>query len=295
MTNQTTRIKIEELHKQYQTLSKEKTDVLREIALKEVPEMIYNSNAIENSTLTLKDTEQILTYGMVRKNLDAREVYEAKNLAKVTEYLLNNPKNKLTTNYILELHKTLLTHIDDKIAGRFRSGKEWVGVGNHLGANPLFVDSLMTELVDKYNEDNEQYFLDKIAWFHAEFETIHPFNDGNGRIGRAIINQQLMSLDYPPIIIQNKSKQTDYYPIFNTYSTTMKFDSLIALLALLLMESLHKKITYLTAKRIIPLSLWAKQNDVRANVALNKAKRQTVPSFRLRNKWMISETFREKD
>jgi Fic family protein len=295
MINQTTKSKIEDLRQQYQMLSKGKADVLREIALQEVPEMVYNSNAIENSTLTLNETEKILTYGIVAKNLNTREVYEAKNLAQVTVHLLNNSQNKLSIKYILELHKMLITHINNKIAGRFRSGKEWVGVGNHLGANPLFVDNLMTELIDKYNENDGQYFLDKIALFHAEFETIHPFNDGNGRIGRTIINQQLMSLGYPPVIIQNKSKKIDYYPLFDAYLTTMKFDGFTALFATLLIESLHKRIAFLTAKRIIPLSVWAKQNEVKANVALNKAKRQTIPAFRLREKWMISETFREKE
>jgi len=76
----------------------------------------------------------------------------------------------------------------------------------------------MHELVKKYHTDIDIYFLDKIAYFHAEFETIHPFCDGNGRIGRLLINQQLMKLGYPPIIIPNKNKKTDYYPLFNDYS-----------------------------------------------------------------------------
>jgi hypothetical protein len=58
-----------------------------------------------------------------------------------------------------------------------------------------------------------------------------------------------------------------------------------------LQESLHKRITILTAKKIIPLALWASQNEVKPNVAANKAKRQTIPAFRLREKWMIAEGF----
>jgi hypothetical protein len=63
------------------------------------------------------------------------------------------------------------------------------------------------------------------------------------------------------------------------------------LFALLLQESLNKRISILTAKKIIPLAQWATQKGVKLNVAANKAKRQTIPAFRLREKWMISEEF----
>jgi Fic family protein len=131
-----------------------------------------------------------------------------------------------------------------------------------------------------------------ISHFHAEFETIHPFVDGNGRMGRVLINSQLMQLGLPPIIIQNKSKHTEYYPLFTQYQSTMKFGGFTELFALLLQETLHKRITMLTAKKIIPLSIWASQNSIKANVAANKAKRQTIPAFRLREKWMIAEEFK---
>jgi Fic family protein len=295
MINQTTKDKIERLRNIYAELSAEREHILHDITIAEIPEMVYNSNAIENSTLTLEETEKILTEGIVPKELNTREVYEAKNLAKITKQILQNPNQTLTLQLILDNHKILLTNINDDWAGRFRRGREWVHVGNHLGANPQFVNSLIDDIVNKYNNDAESYFLDKIAWFHAEFETIHPFCDGNGRMGRVLINQQLMALNLPPIIVQNKSKHSDYYPLFNTYPVTMKFDGFTSLFALLLIESLYKRITYLTAKRIIPLSLWAEQNGIKGNIAANKAKRQTIPAFRLREKWMISETYRENE
>jgi Fic family protein len=283
---QPTKDRIQSLRKQFTALSKGNKKLLEEIAIAEIPEMVYNSNAIENSTLTLDDTEKILSGNILNRKVDVREVFEAKNLARITETLLKN-KQSLTVPLILNLHKTLLTNINDKIAGRFRMGKEWVRVGNHLGANPAFVHSLMEELVTDYNSTKGPYFLDSIARFHAEFETIHPFVDGNGRIGRVLINMQLMNAGLPPIIIQNKSKHKDYYPLFANYPVTMKFDGFTELFGLLLQEALHKRITMLIAKKIIPLSLWATQNKVKATIAANKAKRQTIPAFRLREKWMI--------
>ena len=291
MINQTTKDRIEELHKQYLNLAKGNETVLKEITLTEIPEMVYNSNAIENSTLSLEDTEKILSGGSLDRKVNIREVYEAKNLAKLTESLLEKNKTILNTKLILSMHKTLLTDIDDNIAGRFRSGKEWVRVGNHLGANPQFVPILMQELVENYNQNKISYFLDAVAHFHAEFETIHPFVDGNGRIGRVLINLQLMNLGFPPIIIQNKSKHTEYYTLFTQYQSTIKFGGFTELFALLLQESLHKRISMLSAKKIIPLARWASQKGVKPNVAANKAKRQTIPAFRLREKWMIAEEF----
>ena len=291
MINQTTKDKIEKLHQHYMQLAKSNGALLKEITLAEIPEMVYNSNAIENSTLTLEDTEKILSGGSLERKVIVREVYEAKNLAKLTESLLEKNKAILNTKLILSVHKTLLTDIDDKIAGRFRVGKEWVRVGNHLGANPQFIPTLMQELVDNYNQNKINYFLDAVAHFHAEFETIHPFVDGNGRMGRVLINLQLMNLGFPPIIIQNKSKHTEYYPLFTQYQSKLKSGGFTELFALLLQESLNKRITVFTAKKIIPLSVWAKQSGIKSNVAANKAKRQTIPAFRMREKWMIAEGF----
>jgi Fic family protein len=291
MINQTTKNKIEVLQKHYTFLSKDNESLLKEIALAEIPEMVYNSNAIENSTLTLEDTEKILAGGSLERKVSIREIFEAKNLAKITENLVEKKTTHLTIKLIINLHKTLLMQIDDHIAGRFRSGKEWVRVGNHLGANPQFVPTPMQELVDGYNQNKIGYFLDAIAHFHAEFETIHPFVDGNGRMGRVLINLQLMNAGFPPIIIQNKNKHSAYYSLFTQYQSTMNFGGFTQLFALLLQEAMHKRINMLTAKRIIPLSVWASQNNIKGNVAANKAKRQTIPAFRLREKWMIAEEY----
>jgi Fic family protein len=291
MINKTTRDRIERLRQEYRVASTNKAAALVELAHAEIPEMVYNSNAIENSTLSLKDTEDILIRNKILRDHDIREVYEAKNLAKVTEYLLES-NQELSIDQILTLHKMLLTDIDSNIAGRFRTGDEWVRIGNHIGANPEFTSSLMEELVEKY-KNSEEYFLDKIAQFHAEFETIHPFVDGNGRIGRILINQQLAEIGLPPIIIQNKSKRTDYYPFFNEYITTGKYDKFTEMFALLLCESLNRRIAYLTSKKIVLLKQWSEDNKVLTNSALNKANRQTIPAFRVRGKWMIDGDYRE--
>jgi Fic family protein len=293
MINQVTKNRIAELTRLYSELAGAKPEAVRLIALAEIPEMVYNSNAIENSTLTLKETEEILLNNSIHKDHNVREIYEAKNLAAITETLLAKPDSPITIKTVLKLHKMLLQGISDDWAGRLRSGKEWVRVGAHIGANPDFVGRLITELIDSYYKQNDLYFLDKITWFHLEFETIHPFNDGNGRLGRVLINQQLAALGLPPISIQNKSKRSRYYPAFDTYRNNGEFGSFVEVLAALLIESLYKRITLLSSPKIISVSAWAKANGVAGNIAVNKAARGTIPAFHMREKWMIAADFTE--
>ena len=293
MINQVTRDRINGLSEEYRKLAVKHKEAIKELTISELPEMVYNSNAIENSTLTLEDTEDILIRNQIRTDHEIREIYEAKNLASAIEYLMDNPEKEISVELILKLHKTLLTNIRDEIAGRFRSGKEWVRVGTHIGANPEFVNGFMHDLVRDYNSDNGEYFLEKIAYFHAEFENIHPFSDGNGRIGRLLTNEQLDMLGLPPIIIPNKSKFDEYYPALDEYTKTNKADKLTELFASLLIEALYRRITKLTAKKIIPVADWAKNNNINLQSATNKAIRGTIPAFRVRGHWMIDGEYKE--
>lgn len=165
MINQITKDRIESLSRTYRQLASKNKEASSEIAISELPEMVYNSNAIENSTLTLEDTEDILIRDQIRTDHEIREIYETKNLAEAIEYLMHNPEPKISIELILKLHHILLEDINDSIAGRFRSGKEWARVGTHIGANPEFVSSLMHDLVEKYNTATDDYFLEKVVHF----------------------------------------------------------------------------------------------------------------------------------
>ena len=283
--------RIRNLGLEYHELAKNHPRAVREITFAEIPEQVFNSNAIENSTLTLKDTEDILIRGQIMRDAEIREIYEAKNLSRALELLIENPSQNLTVELILALHKILLSGINDSFAGRFRSGDEWVRVGTHIGANPDFVNDLIYKLVESYNREDSREPISKISYFHNEFEYIHPFCDGNGRIGRILINQQLMKLNLPPIIIPARNKYQDYYPALDAYDKKTDLAPLEAYLSLLLLESLNKYITILTGKKIIPLVNWANNNGASSPAILNKAKRQTIPAFRQRGQWMIANDF----
>ncbi len=283
--------RIKQLKQVYEQLRNGKSSLLVMIDEVEVPELVYNSNAIENSTLTLQETERILLELEVARNISVRELFEAKNLARVTEYIRNKPDIKLDKEAILLLHHMLIGGIDDKIAGRFRASHEYVRVGSHIAPAPEHIEQLLDNLLTDYESSHDDYFLDRISRFHLEFERIHPFVDGNGRIGRVLINMQLMLHGYPPVIIRNKGKRDYYYPAFQSYQDSKGTEKLDGLLALSLMESLHKRITYLEGQEIIALTDYAKRAGESANSLLNAARRQTIPAFREKGIWKIgSET-----
>lgn len=281
--------RIKKLKKEYDSLKVKKESLLDIIFEAELPESVYNSNAIENSTLSISETEKILLDMEVSRNVSVREIFEAKNLATVFGYIKEKVKNNnINKELILLLHKMLISNINEDIAGRFRKQNEYVRVGTHIASAPEHIEIMMDSLLSDYSTYTEEYFIDRIAKFHLEFETIHPFCDGNGRIGRVLINYQLMQHGFPPIIIRDKEKSF-YYKSFGEYRNSNKknISGLDKILSLALLESLHKRIAYLSGKKIVRVSDYAKNKKDSINAILNKAKRQTIPAFREKGIWKI--------
>ena len=289
MINQSKKDKIKALKLEYEQLRSSHNDLLKMIAESELPEMVYNSNAIENSTLTLKETERILLSQALMREVSLRETYEATNLARVIKYLWTRPNYEITVANLELLHQMLLGGINDDFAGRIRQTGEYVRVGWHIAPPPEQVKPMLESLINQYFSHDDKYFLEKIAEFHLQFETIHPFCDGNGRMGRLIINMQLAALGYPPVIIQNKGKRAEYYPIFDQWRSKGKSDKFSDYLYLALSESLNKRLAYLRGNEIVKLSDYIKQNALNAAAITNAAKRQTIPAFRQEGIWKIAK------
>ena len=281
--------KINILKQEYDSLKKNKESLLDIVFESELPESIYNSNAIENSTLTISETEKILLDMEVSRNVSVREVFEAKNLARVFGYIRDKMSTKNTDKeFILLLHEMLILNIDVSIAGRFRKKDEYVRVETYIAPAPEHINVMMDSLLLEYSSCHTEYFLEKIAKFHLEFEHVHPFCDGNGRIGRVLVNYQLMQLGFPPIIVRDKEKAI-YYKSFGEYRDSNKKKTAIMnkVFYLALLESFHKRIAYLKGEEIIRLSEYAKRKNESLSIFLNKAKRQTISAFREKGIWKI--------
>ncbi len=276
-----------DLKKSFDSLKQGKESLLKIIDEVELSESVYNSNAIENSTLTLPDTEKILLDLEVSKNYSLREVFEAKNLARVYEYVKIKKENIiLNQEIILFIHNLLIGGINDSIAGRFRQSGEFVRVGKHIAPAPEHIVRMVEVLINEYKTDHESNILKKIAYFHLNFEHIHPFNDGNGRIGRVLINLQLQEFGYPNIIIRNKEKHL-YYKTFTLFKDKKSTKEMEQVLYLALSESLNKRIAYLKGTEIIKLADYAKKKKVSLSGLINSARRQTIPAFREKGIWKI--------
>jgi Fic family protein len=285
---------IQNLKQEYEKLRQGKESLLTLLDEADIPENVYNSNAIENSTLTLKETEKILLEMELSRDVSLREVYEAKNLARVIEYTRTKAKEtELTKEIILFLHQMLMGGIDDHIAGRFRKKGEYVRVGSYVAPAPEQVERMIESILVEYASDVSSFFLEKIAKFHLEFENIHPFGDGNGRIGRVLTNCQLINLGFPRIIIRNKEKKY-YYQAFRDYHDKKDTRPMEKILDLALIESLYKRITYLQGEKVITLADYVRQYKLSAPAVFNAARRQNIPAFREKGVWKISGSFKYK-
>ena len=279
--------KINLLRERYYQASTGKDALIALIRDAEIAEQVYNSNAIENSTLTLEETEKILLAIDLDHFISEREIFEAKNLARVMSYIKKRTKEQeLTLEVILILHKMLISNIRDDIAGRFRKDNEYVRVGSHIAPSPKEILDRLTKMLSEYNAGSHENIIKRIAKLHLAFEYIHPFVDGNGRIGRVINNYLLMREGFVPINIKfiDRQKYYDAFDEFNKKSTATIMEEIVGKA---LTNSYHRHLAYLEGKKIINLVENAKNNKISHSNLINKANRQTIEAFLEKGVWKI--------
>jgi Fic family protein len=279
--------KINTLRERYYKAAPGKEALIKLIAEAEVAEQVYNSNAIENSTLSLEETEKILLQIDLDRFVSQREMFEAKNLARVVEYIEKRAKEQeLSSEVILLLHQMLITNIRDDVAGRFRKDNEFVRVGSHIAPNPKEISERMTKMLTEYQAMNHESIIRRIAKLHLAFEYTHPFVDGNGRIGRVINNYQLIREGFVPINIKfiDRAKYYEAFKEFDTNGATRVMEEIVAKA---LTNSYHKRLAYLEGKKIITLAEYAKINKISHSNLINKAMRQTIEAFLEKGVWKI--------
>ena len=174
----------------------------------------YNTNKIEGSTLSEDDTRNIFHNNTLlasgQMNID--DIIEMKNQLSMFDYMLDIAKEPLTAEIIKEFHRILKTNTSDEKKDWFNVG-EYKKLANTVGGkdttNPEDVAEEMKKLLQKYNE-KKNVKIEDIIQFHFEFERIHPFQDGNGRVGRMVMFKECLKHSIIPFIIQNDIKQYYY-------------------------------------------------------------------------------------
>ena len=178
-------------------------------------ELTYNSNHIEGSRLTKDQTRYIFetnTIGVSDSSVNVDDIIETANHFRCIDLVIDQAKYVLTEGFIKQLHLTLKNGTSD-------SRKAWFAVGdykrleNEVGgiqtAKSEEVPQKMKELLKAYNR-TKQKSLDELLQFHYDFERIHPFQDGNGRVGRLILFKECLRNDIVPFIIEDDIKEFYY-------------------------------------------------------------------------------------
>ncbi len=185
-----------------------------------VLKLTYHSNSIEGSTLTEPDTANILFNNIAMSEKTLIEHLEAKNHQTALLYLFEHiaNKQKIDEELILKLHSILMNGIIPN-AGLYRNHAVRIVGVNLPTSNYLSVKKNIHELMqfkDKFLSKKESNIISFSAIFHSKFEQIHPFSDGNGRIGRLLLNAFLLSVNMAPAVIRQEKKQLYYTYLYKS-------------------------------------------------------------------------------
>lgn len=178
-------------------------------------EYTYNSNAIEGNTLTLRETDLVLR-GLTIDQKPLKDHMEAVGHKEAFDFVSELVKNNvpISESVIKQIHYLVLADKKDD-RGVYRKIPVRIMGAKHEHVQPYLIEPRMKQLLQDFNESTE-HIVTKLARFHIEFESIHPFIDGNGRTGRLLVNLELMKVGFPPIDIKF-SDRIAYYNAFDEY------------------------------------------------------------------------------
>jgi Fic family protein len=178
-------------------------------------EWIYNSNAIEGSTLTLRETQLILEEGVTIGGKSLREHFEVINHREAIRYVesLVEEQTPINSFHVRQIHKLVLANLDDENAGRYRKTTVRITGAAHLPPEPWQVPQMMTEWAEWVGQEHQDLHPVAVAAMaHHRLAAIHPFIDGNGRTARLVMNVLLMQKRYPPTVIM-RANRGQYYNV----------------------------------------------------------------------------------
>ena len=172
--------------------------------------LTYHSNSIEGSTLSEPDTAAVLFDNAALPHKSLTEQLEAKNHQTALNYLFNHvaKKEKIDENLVVKLHSILMNGVRPD-AGIYRSHAVRITGVNLPTANHMSVPKLIPEVMTEAAENSDD-IIALSACVHSKFEQIHPFSDGNGRVGRLLMNAMLLKENFAPAIIRQQQKQLYY-------------------------------------------------------------------------------------
>jgi Fic family protein len=198
--------KLEMIKSNWQTEWKRYPESMKEKLKEEISiAFTYNTNAIEGSTITLGEAREII-HDKVSPNKPIREVRETEAHSKVFLQMLDI-KEKITRELLLRWHFEIFGETKEDIAGKFRDYP--VKVGEHRAPDWQDIEDMTARLIE-FISTEKMNAVELSARVHYRFEKIHPFGDGNGRVGRLLMNHILWHASYPMLIIEYKKRRSYY-------------------------------------------------------------------------------------
>ncbi len=196
-------------------------------------ETTYNSNAIEGNTLTLRETALILQEGITIAEKPLRDHLDAIGFKDAFYYIIDlaSHNTPLTEDTIKTIHSLVLMN-DRENRGKYRNVPVRILGALHTPPQPYMVQPAIEQLIWQYAEwKQKKHFIEAVALLHLEFESIHPFIDGNGRTGRLLLNFELIKNGLLPIDIKFTDRRK-YYDCFDAYHANNKNpEKMISLIA----------------------------------------------------------------
>lgn len=180
-------------------------------------EWTYNSNAIEGSTLTLRETQLILETGMTIGGKSLREHFEVINHREAIKYVesLADKKEPIAAFQVRQIHKLILSQIDDENAGQYRKTNVRIAGATLIPPEAWDVPQRMSDWENWLKEaERAMHPVEVAALAHHQLTAIHPFVDGNGRTARLVMNLILFRAGYPPAVILRANRQ-QYYRVLS--------------------------------------------------------------------------------
>lgn len=212
--------KLEAIKKHFQSEWKRLPESVKEKELEEIAiAFTYNTNAIEGSTITLEEAREII-HDKIAPNKPLRDVKETEAHSKVFLQMLKK-NERITGELLLQLHKDIFKETKSDIAGRYRD--YLVRVGSYLAPDWQEVQKMMDELIVFVSKNKKVNPVELAARAHYKFEKIHPFGDGNGRIGRLLMNYILWRSEYPMLIIEYKKRRSYYKALQKNEETFVQY------------------------------------------------------------------------
>ncbi|HKW05541.1 MAG TPA: Fic family protein, partial [Nitrososphaerales archaeon] len=283
---------IQRLQDEFATIRSEDDRIVAKLTRRLRAKYTYHTNAIEGNTLTESETRSFIETGMTISGKPLRDFIEAKNIPQALDMLIHmagEAKTKLKVSDILDLHRLVVSGIEDVNPGYFRHGFIRIGTSTYVPPPAYEIEHLINEMIEYANRNPDKLTPVEMAFkLHLWCVSIHPFDDGNGRVSRLLAGLILMKHKLPPTIIKKEHK-SKYLKVLRQ---TQYKDKLKPYYDFMAEEYVATLVEYITIARqagpgdnVVPLAEAAKKYEIDPEYLSLLARSGTIYALKSGGRW----------